>query len=290
MAKTFSKLTRPAMRALPQGQRITEHGIAFERLANGDGHFTVNIMVDRLRIHRSIGRESEGVTRTTAEDFISKARTDAREGRLNLPRRRKVPLTISAAVPDYLGRLAEEGGRDIDGKRKRLERWVVPFLGSKILSQITTFEIDRYKNHRLSNPGQSRRKLAPGEKQPPPRPATVNRELAALSHVLSKAVEWGWAERPPARIRKLKEENQRIVYLSPQQSEALLEAATHDQNSQIYPFILIGQKRECGSPKFSRSGARTSISRPGPYTSRMPKLAHVHSPFLGTWRHSWLDT
>ena len=242
MAKAFNKLTRPAMRALPQGKRITEHGITFERLASGDGRFTVNIMVDRRRIHRTIGSESEGVTRTTAEEFIAKARQDAREGRLNLPKRRKVSLTLSAAVPLYIERLLQEGGRDIEGKRKRLERWTIPFLGDRPLSQITSFDIDRYKKHRLTQPVAARRKLAPGEKAPPPRPATVNRELAAISHLLNKSVEWGWIDRPPARIRKLKEDNHRIVYLTPEQADALLEAATHDQNSQIYPFILIGLK------------------------------------------------
>src|SRR5208282_3217772 len=72
------------------------------------------------------------------------------------------------------------------------------------------------------------------------RPATVNRELATLSHLLNKAVEWGWIERPSAKIRKLKEDNSRIVYLSPEQAEGLLDAAKADQNRQIYPFILIG--------------------------------------------------
>ena len=78
MSKSFLKLTRAAMRKLPKEQRITEQGITFERLTNGDGLFTVNIMVDRWRIHRTIGRESEGVTRSTAEEFIAKARQEAR--------------------------------------------------------------------------------------------------------------------------------------------------------------------------------------------------------------------
>jgi hypothetical protein len=47
MAKTFQKLTRPAMRKLSPGKKIAEHGITFERLANGDAVFTVNIMVSR---------------------------------------------------------------------------------------------------------------------------------------------------------------------------------------------------------------------------------------------------
>ena len=90
MAKSFLKLTRPLMRKLEPGERITEHGITFERLADGDSVFSVNIMVDRRRIHRSVGRESDGTTRSTVEEFISKVRNEAREGRLNLPKRRKV--------------------------------------------------------------------------------------------------------------------------------------------------------------------------------------------------------
>ena len=67
MSKTFTKLTRPAIRKLVVGQKVNEHGISFERQANGDGVFSVNVMVDGQRIHRVIGRESDGTTRTQAE-------------------------------------------------------------------------------------------------------------------------------------------------------------------------------------------------------------------------------
>ena len=86
MATKFSKLTRPAIRALREGGMITEHGITYRRDANGDGVYSINIMVDRRRIHRVIGRVSDGVTRQQAEDFIAQARTDARRQRLELPR------------------------------------------------------------------------------------------------------------------------------------------------------------------------------------------------------------
>ena len=43
------------------------------------------------RIHRVVGRESEGTTRTQAEEFIEKVRRDARDGRLN----RSSPLFAS---------------------------------------------------------------------------------------------------------------------------------------------------------------------------------------------------
>ena len=50
MTKIFLKLTRLHMRKLEPGERVTEHGITFERLADGDGAFSVNVMVDRRRI------------------------------------------------------------------------------------------------------------------------------------------------------------------------------------------------------------------------------------------------
>ena len=85
MAKTFTKLTRPEMRKLALGGKINEHGITFEKSATGDGVFTVNIMADGQRIHRVVGRESDGTTRTQAEAFIEKVRSDAKNDRLALP-------------------------------------------------------------------------------------------------------------------------------------------------------------------------------------------------------------
>ena len=66
MSKTFTKLTRPAMRKLSAGDKLNEHGITFVRQANSDGVFSVNVKVDGQRIHRVIGRESDGTTRTQA--------------------------------------------------------------------------------------------------------------------------------------------------------------------------------------------------------------------------------
>jgi hypothetical protein len=43
------------------------------------GVFTVNVMVDGQRIHRVVGRESDGTTRTQAEEFIEKVRSDAKK-------------------------------------------------------------------------------------------------------------------------------------------------------------------------------------------------------------------
>ena len=101
MAIKFTRLTRPEIRKLQAGERITEHGITAEGLKDGDTRYSVNIMVDGERIHRVIGRGSDGTTRTQAEDFIAKARAEAREGRLNLPKGRKLHLTFAVAADSY---------------------------------------------------------------------------------------------------------------------------------------------------------------------------------------------
>src|SRR6185295_18371372 len=124
---TFRKLTRPNIRKLAPGQKLIENGIAFERLSNGDGVYTVNIMVDRVRIHRVIGRESEGTTRTQCETFVETTRTAAREERLALPSGRKVALTFPEAAKEYLERLGEIGGKGIARKKCQLNLHLKPF-------------------------------------------------------------------------------------------------------------------------------------------------------------------
>jgi integrase len=225
MAITFSKLSRPNIRKLEAGQKISEGGIAFERMANGDGVYTINIMVDRQRIHRVIGRESDGVTRSQAEQFIEQTRTAARENRLTLPKGRKVALSLADAAKQYITRLEEEAGKNIPKKQKQLAQHLVPFLGTKPLNKIATFDVARFKKHREDQNA---------------KPATINRELAVLSHLFNKAQEWGWISAKPAKIIRYREDKGRIIYLTPEQCSRLLEAATQDQSPHIYPFIMIG--------------------------------------------------
>lgn len=50
MTLRFARLDRPSIRRLRPGERITEHGIAVERLKDGDVRYSVNIMVDGERL------------------------------------------------------------------------------------------------------------------------------------------------------------------------------------------------------------------------------------------------
>lgn len=224
MALKFQKLTRSNIRALKSGQKISEQGVNFERLSNGDGRYTLNIMVDGKRVHRVLGKESEGVTRQQAEDTIAKLKTDARHGRLNLPKGRKLTLNFQKATIHYLEKLELEGGRNIEKKREQLRLHLVPFFKERPLACITTFDVERYKKHRAE--------MAKN--------GTINRELAVLSHLLNKAVEWKWLEFKACQIKRLPEDKGRITYLTAEQISRIITAAKADQCFYVYPFIVIG--------------------------------------------------
>ena len=138
---------------------------------------------------------------------------------------RKTVFGFRQAGENYLAKLKEEGGKDLKAKKMRLGHHLIPFFKNKSLSSISTFDIERYKKFRLDAG------TAPG---------TINRELAVLSHLFTKAMEWRWIDHKPAIIKRLKENPGRIIYLTADQIERLIEAAIQDQNPHIYPFIVIG--------------------------------------------------
>lgn len=225
MTIKFQKLTRASQRQLQVGQKLEEHGIGFERLVTGDGRYTINIMVDGQRIHRVVGKESEGVTRLQVEELIAKLRTDARHGRLNLPKGRKTIFSFREAARKYLEKQTAENAKNVHSKKYQLELHLIPFFNETPLNKISESDIERFKKFRTEK----------GVKL-----STINRDLATLSHLFTKASEWKWIDKKPAVIKRFKEDQTRITYLTVEQINRLLEAAKRDQNDQIYLFIVIG--------------------------------------------------
>lgn len=92
-----------------------------------------------------------------------------------------------------------------------LDLQLTPAFGDRYLFEITREAIERVKQT-----------LSEGRT-----PATVNRYLASLKHLLRKAVDWGYLKANPAvGVRKLKEPPGRVRYLSPAEVAKLLEVAS----------------------------------------------------------------
>src|SRR5271170_4913514 len=151
MSLRFAHLHRSATKRLRPGEKITEHGITAECLPDFDIRFEVSTMIDGQRVHRVIGRQSKGVTRTQCEEFLARAATDARAGRLSLPKGRKLALTVTNAAEQYIERLEAGTGKNIAIKKRHLRLYLKPFFGADRLDGLNTFALDRYKKRRLED-------------------------------------------------------------------------------------------------------------------------------------------
>lgn len=240
------------MKTLAPGKVLIENGIEYRKLKNGDGRFRVLTQLPGYpRVTEIIGRESEGVTRKTCEDFISKLHSDAREGRLNLNQGKPFKTHLfSTFADDYLKQMEKLGGRGIKDKGIRLRLHLIPFFGNTPLTRITSLMVEEYKAQRIAQNSErggdwrsknhKRVSTRRGVSTKPVSKGTINKELGVLSHVLNMAVEWGIIDRKPCKIVKYREDNHRIEYLTEEQMHTLLETAKRDHHPVIYLFMLMG--------------------------------------------------
>jgi integrase len=225
--KRFARLNRDAIRRLKPGQTISEHGITVTKLGNGDVRYSVNVMVGGQRIHRVVGKASEGTSRTQAEDLITNIKSEARANRLGLPKSgRKLAPTFAVAAQRYIAQLETSGGKDIKVKQAQLRNWLIPAFGTKRLDAIAQLDVERFKRARVVGGAA---------------PASVNRSLAALSHLFSMALEWGWITYIPVRPKKYAEDNGRITVLSDDEIARLLEASIAGRDPDLWLFIEIAR-------------------------------------------------
>jgi integrase len=103
--------------------------------------------------------------------------------------------------------------------------YLKPYFGAMRFDAITAFTIDKHKKRRLDQGAT---------------PATVNRELATLSHLFNSAVEWRWLDRVPTRPKKLTESAGRIIALTDEQSDKLMRSAVADANPDLWLFVAFG--------------------------------------------------
>jgi integrase len=225
MVAGFRKLERGAIRRLGPGQKITERGITAEKLSDGDVRFSVNIMVDGVRIHRVLGRQSEGVTRTQAEDFVTKARTDAREDRLALPQGRKLHMTFSSAAELYQAKLLEVRGKDYVNNEQHIRLHLTPYFGAMRLDKISSFTVQKFQA----------KCRADGLSE-----ATINRILATFRRMGRRLHSWHLLPHPFPLVKFEPERNRRTYVINAEEEAKLLEAALSDPQPYLWLFIRIG--------------------------------------------------
>jgi integrase len=240
-------LNKEGMLRLQPGERLAEHGIEYERLPDGDGVFRINIMVNGVRIHRTLGRISDGVTPKRAWECAGELRSRALHDRLGLRKGRKTDMPFAEAAERYLDELSRTNGKDLVEKGRRLSLHLIPFFGAMPLSKIDALSVDRYKTLRRGEPSlrggirrgadAAVRRVANADRLTSK--GTINRELAVLSHLMNRAVEWGWLQSNPVRMRRFHEERTQFEYLTTEEMTRLVASAASDPHPQIHAFVMI---------------------------------------------------
>jgi integrase len=117
-------------------------------------------------------------------------------------------------------------------------------LGKKSLADCTPAVIAEQRDALKAAPIPSQAKDPEQRAATPPRrhsPATINRYLAALSHVFTYAVkEIGWLDdNPLTKVSKEKEPRGRCRYLSEGERDRLLIACRHSASPDLYPAVIL---------------------------------------------------
>lgn len=152
--------------------------------------------------------------------------------------------TLAEAIDRYLAEVMPRKPRSAADQTQQLEWWKDQ-IGCRVLADVNSVLIAEYRNRLSSEALPDRRKKKADNAAPLPTrtrgPATVNRYLAALSHVLTIAVrEWGWLhDRPMASVDKLKEPAGRVRFLSDDERTRLLAACQASVSPLLYPMVIL---------------------------------------------------
>ena len=94
-------------------------------------------------------------------------------------------------------------------------RVIVAFFGDMSMRDISQIHVEKFKHDRINTPLWTKATR---------KPATVNRALAVLSRMFSLAREHGYINsNPVSRVRRMREDNQRIRYLTEEEQARLLD-------------------------------------------------------------------
>lgn len=165
-----------------------------------DGNWYIDYYVNGRR-----KREKIGTSKILAENVLRKRKVEIAENRF-LDIRRENKVKFEDLAEDFINLYSKPNKKSWKADVHNLSSLFRVFKGST-LHEITPLAIERYKTERLKTVS----------------PATVNRELATLKTMFSKAIAWGkTTENPTRSVKSLKEPNGRIRFLEKEEITKLL--------------------------------------------------------------------
>ena len=185
--------------------------------SNKDGTTTYKVLV-RLKGHPAQTASFQRLT--DAKKWASATETAIRENR-HFQSREAKKRTLRELITKYKQSASAKTLSD----RKHIFLYWSDALGAYLLQDITPARIAD-KRDELTLTGKA--------------PATVQKYLATLSHVFSMAVkEYGWLDSNPiTKVTKPSLPNGRVRFLSDDERDALIKAASPDDANKMHPALL----------------------------------------------------
>ena len=172
------------------------------KIWNRNGRYYLDYWFSGRRIRESVGKNKK-----LAEELLAIRKAEILQGRFQYkPKQPRV--RFEEMVDRYL-----EYSRANKANKSYLSdinslKFLRPYFKEKLLSEITSYDIEKYKIMRANSI----------------KPSSVNRELACLKHMVSLAIKWGKADKNPVKeIRLFKIEPTSMRILSREEEEQLLD-------------------------------------------------------------------
>jgi integrase len=139
--------------------------------------------------------------------------------------------TLAEAIDRYVREVLPRKSRTAPFQKRQLDWWRAE-LGHLFLADVTSGAISETRSKLMGQPGPDKRMRGP---------ATANRYMAVLSHLLNVAIrEWEWLEANAAqKLRKLKESRGRTRFLSEAECARLLTACQASSNPNLHTIVLL---------------------------------------------------
>src|SRR4030043_25970 len=152
-------------------------------------------------------RESIGPSRKGAGKVIAKRKTEIAENKFLDMRKEPDPIKFYNFAKEYMVWAKANKKPSTYSRELSTVRNLNNEFETKNIQEITTWQIEKYKAKRKEEV----------------KPASVNRELALLKHLYTKAIEWGkMKENPAKKVKFLKGEVKRVRFLTPEEVQRVL--------------------------------------------------------------------
>lgn len=184
----------------------------------------------KIRIKGSPDISATFDRRTDAKEWANKTEAEIKAGRynINISRNRLMSEALDRYIKDVLP--IKSNKQNICKTQLSQLLWWREELGSYMLTEVSS-SIIAEKRDKLAKTVTVRKKRMSN--------ATVNRYMAALSHVFTTSYkEWEWiSENPMVRVKKMKEPRGRMRFLEQPEITKLLDACKAGDNKYLYPMV-----------------------------------------------------